>query len=55
MLLLNQCFNAVRDDCLKYIKVQETKIEKFKNKNRMIKAFLIPLCDTDKELKGLAL
>ena len=44
MLLVNQCFNAVRKDCYKYIKFQETKTEKFKNKNRMIKAFLIPLC-----------
>ncbi len=44
MLLVNQCFNAVRKDCFKYIKFQETKAEKFKNKNRMIKAFLIPLC-----------
>ena len=44
MLLVNQCFNAVYKDCVKYIKFQETKTEKFKNKNRMIKAFLIPLC-----------
>ena len=44
MLLVNQCFNAVRKDCVKYIKFQETKTEKFKNKNRMIKTFLIPLC-----------
>ena len=44
MLLVNQCFNAVRKDCFKYIKFQETKTEKFKNKNQMIKAFLIPLC-----------
>ena len=44
MLLVNQCFNAVRKDCFKYIRFQETKTEKFKNKNLMIKAFLIPLC-----------
>ena len=44
MLLVDQCFNAVRKDCVKYIKFQETKTEKFKNKNRMIKTFLIPLC-----------
>ena len=44
MLLVNQCFNAVRKDCVKYIKFQETKTEKFKNKNLMIKSFLIPLC-----------
>ena len=44
MLLVNHCFNAVRKDCYKYIKFQETKTEKFKNKNRMIKTFLIPLC-----------
>ena len=44
MLLVNQCFNAVYKDCVKYIKFQETKTEKFKNKNLMIKTFLIPLC-----------
>tara|TARA_B100000963_G_scaffold353404_1_gene368037 strand:- start:189 stop:1118 length:930 start_codon:yes stop_codon:yes gene_type:complete len=38
------CFSKVKKDCLKYIKSQETKADKFKNKERMIKSFLIPLC-----------
>jgi len=38
------CFGMVKKDCLKFIKSQETKADKFKNKERMIKSFLIPLC-----------
>ena len=38
------CFKKVKKDCFKFIKSQETKIDKFKNKERMIKYFLIPLC-----------
>ena len=38
------CFSNVKKDCLKFIKSQETKADKFKNKERMIKSFLIPLC-----------
>ncbi len=38
------CFEKVKKDCLKFIKSQETKVDKFKNKERMIKSFLIPLC-----------
>ena len=38
------CFDKVKKDCLKFIKSQETKTDKFKNKERMIKSFLIPLC-----------
>jgi len=38
------CFDKVKKDCLKFIKSQETKADKFKNKERMIKFFLIPLC-----------
>jgi|TARA_B100001093_G_scaffold243343_1_gene233157 D-glycerate 3-kinase len=38
------CFNKVKKDCFKFIKSQETKTDKFKNKERMIKFFLIPLC-----------
>ena len=40
----NLCFNKVKKDCFKFIKSQETKTDKFKNKERMIKSFLIPLC-----------
>jgi D-glycerate 3-kinase len=38
------CFNRVKKDCLRFIRSQETKTDKFKNKERMIKSFLIPLC-----------
>ena len=38
------CFSKVKKDCFKFIKSQETKTDKFKNKDRMIKSFLIPLC-----------
>ena len=38
------CFEGVKKECLKFIKSQETKADKFKNKERMIKYFLIPIC-----------
>ena len=38
------CFGRVKKDCFKLIKSQETKTDKFKNKEKMIKSFLIPLC-----------
>ncbi len=38
------CFDKVKKDCLKFIKSQETKKDRFKNKEKMIKSFLIPLC-----------
>ena len=38
------CFGRVKKDCLKFIKSQETKADRFKNKEKMIKSFLIPLC-----------
>jgi D-glycerate 3-kinase len=44
MQQFNLCFLKVKKDCLKFIKSQETKVDKFKNKERMIKSFLIPLC-----------
>ena len=44
MQSINFCFSKVKKDCLKFIKSQETKADKFKNKERMIKSFLIPLC-----------
>ena len=44
MQQLSLCFGRVKKDCLKFIKSQETKADKFKNKERMIKLFLIPLC-----------
>ena len=44
MQQLNLCFSKVKKDCLNFIKSQETKADKFKNKERMIRSFLIPLC-----------
>ena len=44
MSLANICFNKVKKDCFKYIKLQETSKEKFSNKDRMLKTFLIPMC-----------
>tara|TARA_B100000900_G_C20581872_1_gene717872 strand:+ start:346 stop:1275 length:930 start_codon:yes stop_codon:yes gene_type:complete len=44
MQQFRSCFVKVKKDCLKFIKSQETKTDKFKNKDRMIKSFLIPLC-----------
>ena len=38
------CFGKVKKDCFKFIKSQETKADKFKHKEKMIKSFLIPLC-----------
>ena len=39
-----ECFKKVRKDCVRYIQSQETKKEKFKNKDQMIKSHIIPLC-----------
>jgi D-glycerate 3-kinase len=44
MQQFNLCFQKVKKDCLKFIKSQETKADRFKNKEKMIKSFLIPLC-----------
>ena len=44
MKLTKVCFEKVKKDCLKFIKSQETSIEKFNNKEGMLKTFLIPMC-----------
>ena len=38
-----ECYRKVRRDCLKFIKLQETPKDKFKNKEKMIKSFLVPI------------
>ena len=38
---VNTCFNKVKKDCLKFISSQETKRDKFRNKDKMIKSFFI--------------
>ena len=40
---VNDCFIKVKKDCFKFISSQETKKDKFKNKEKMIKSFLIPV------------
>jgi D-glycerate 3-kinase len=40
---VNDCFNKVKKDYFKFISSQETKRDKFKNKGKMIKSFLIPV------------
>ncbi|MBD1156802.1 uridine kinase [Pelagibacterales bacterium SAG-MED20] len=43
MQRVNDCFIKVKKDCLKFISSQETKRDRFKNKDKMIKSFLIPV------------
>jgi len=43
MQQVNECFVKVKKDCFKFISSQETKRDKFKNKDKMIKSFLIPV------------
>ena len=44
MLAIEKCFIKVKKDCFNFIKSQETSKEKFSNKEKMLKAFLIPMC-----------
>ena len=43
MQQVNDCFIKVKKECLKFISSQETKRDKFKDKDKMIKFFLIPV------------
>ena len=43
MLSVIECYGKVNKECVKYIKAQETSKNKFKNKKKMIKSFLIPI------------
>jgi len=40
---VKDCFSKVKKDCFKFILSQETKKDKFKNKEKMIKSFIIPV------------
>ncbi len=40
---VEDCYKKVSKECFKFIKSQETSKEKFKNKEKMIKSFLIPI------------
>ena len=43
MKVYNDCYKVVRKKCFNFIKSQETSKEKFKNKERMIRNYLIPV------------
>ena len=43
MQQVNDCFIKVKKDYFKFISSQETMRDKFKNKEKMIKSFLIPI------------
>jgi len=43
MWSITGCYKKVIKDCFKFIKSQETLIDKFKNKEKMIRSFLIPI------------
>ena len=43
MISVINCYRKVNNECYKFIKSQETPKEKFKNKEKMIKFFLIPI------------
>ena len=44
MKSVEDCYKKVKSNCFKFIFSQETKENKFKNKERMLKKFLIPFC-----------
>jgi D-glycerate 3-kinase len=44
MKITEECFSKVKKNCFKFIKSQETSTEKFRNKDEMLKSFLIPMC-----------
>ncbi len=37
------CYKKISKDCFKFIKLQETQKDKFKNKEKMIRSFLVPI------------
>ena len=43
VLFVIECYRKVNKECFKFIKSQETSKDKFKNKDKMIKSFLIPV------------
>ena len=44
MQSFDECYRKVKFDCFKFISKQETTAEKFRNKQKMLKTYLIPLC-----------
>ena len=43
MNFVEDCLNKVKKDCYKFIKTQETYSDKFKNKDKMLKDYLVPM------------
>ncbi len=43
MNLIEDCLSKVKKDCYKFILTQETSSDKFKNKDKMLKKYLVPL------------
>ena len=43
MQSIGECYKKVSKDCYKFIKSQETSKDKFKNKKKMIRSFLVPI------------
>jgi len=43
MWSIAECYKKVSKDCFKFIKSQETPKDKFKNKEKMIRSFLVPI------------
>ena len=39
-----ECFQKVKNDCIKFIRSQETSTEKFSNKDKMLKSFMKLQC-----------
>ena len=44
MSQISACLNKVKKPCYKFISAQEISSEKFKNKDKMLRSFLIPVC-----------
>ena len=43
MQSITECYKKISKDCFKFIKSQETPKDKFKNKEKMIRSFLVPI------------
>ena len=41
MNLIEDCLSKVKKDCYKFILTQETSSDKFKNKDKMLKKYLV--------------
>ena len=43
MKLAVDCYKKVNKECFRFIKSQETRKDKFKSKEKMIRSFLVPI------------